>query len=173
MIHTFALAQLRKTFHALLTVALVAGTGGLYATNAAAQSGGDEAAAAKQAIAVRKAAFVLIANNFKPIGDALQGKATYNQAEIVKRAERVAFLSLLLDGAFPDASNLGEPATKSKAAIWTKKADFDKKMKEFQDNAAALAEIAAKESTASADFKAAAKAVAEGCKGCHDAYKAK
>lgn len=129
--------------------------------------------AAKQAIAVRKAAFTLIANNFKPIGEVLQGKATYNQAEIAKRAERVAFLSLLLDGTFPDASNLGTPETKSKPEIWKDKADFDKQIKEFQDNAAALAQIAAKESTASDAFKAAAKAVAEGCKGCHDAYKVK
>ncbi len=129
--------------------------------------------AAKQAVAVRKAAFTLIANNFKPIGEVLQGKATYNQTEIVKRAERVAFLSLLLDGTFPDASNLGEPATKSKPEIWKDKAEFDKQIKEFQDNAAALAQIAAKESTASDAFKAAAKAVAEGCKGCHDAYKVK
>jgi cytochrome c556 len=128
---------------------------------------------AKQAIAVRKAAFTLIANNFKPIGEVLQGKATYNQAEIVKRAERVAFLSLLLDGTFPEDSNLGTPETKSKPEIWAKKADFDKQIKEFQLNAAALAQIAAKESTASDAFKNAAKAVAEGCKGCHDAYKEK
>jgi cytochrome c556 len=144
---------------------------GLYAADAAAPAA--DVAAAKQAVAVRKAAFTLIANNFKPIGEVLQGKATYNQVEIVKRAERVAFLSLLLDGTFPDASNLGEPTTKSKPEIWAKKADFDKQIKEFQVNATALAEIAAKESTASDAFKAAAKAVAEGCKGCHDAYKAK
>ncbi|RYG03103.1 MAG: hypothetical protein EOO07_32240, partial [Chitinophagaceae bacterium] len=37
---------------------------------------------AKQAVAVRKATFTLIANSFKPIGDASQGKVEYNQADI-------------------------------------------------------------------------------------------
>ena len=167
------LLNLKSYLKFLGATLLVTLSSGLYAADAPAQPAVDAAAAAKQAVAVRKAAFTLIANNFKPIGEVLQGKATYNQAEIVKRAERVAFLSLLLDGTFPDASNLGEPTTKSKPEIWAKKADFDKQIKEFQVNAAALAQIAAKESTASDSFKAAAKAVAEGCKGCHDAYKAK
>jgi cytochrome c556 len=170
MTHVSKVAKSLKLLGATLLVTL---TSGLYVADAAAQPAADVAAAAKQAVAVRKAAFTLIANNFKPIGEVLQGKAAYNQADIVKRAERVAFLSLLLDGTFPEASNLGEPTTKSKPEIWAKKADFDKQIKEFQVNAAALAEIAAKESTASDAFKTAAKAVAEGCKGCHDAYKAK
>jgi len=170
MTHVSKVAKLLKLLGATLLVTL---TSGLYVADAAAQPAADVAAAAKQAVAVRKAAFTLIANNFKPIGEVLQGKAAYNQADIVKRAERVAFLSLLLDGTFPEGSNLGEPTTKSKPEIWAKKADFDKQIKEFQVNAAALAEIAAKESTASDAFKTAAKAVAEGCKGCHDAYKAK
>lgn len=153
---------------------LVSTSAGLFAADdAKAQTAAADPAAAKQAIAVRKAAFVLIANNFKPIGEVLQGKAAYNQADIVKRAERVAFLSLLLDGTFPEGSNLGAPHTKSKPEVWTKKADFDKQLKDFQANAAALAQIAAKESTASDAFKNAAKAVAEGCKGCHDGYKEK
>jgi cytochrome c556 len=129
--------------------------------------------AAKQAIAVRKAAFTLIANNFKPIGEVIQGKVTYNQAEIKKRAERVAFLSELLEGTFPESSNLGEPATKSKADIWKKKAEFDKQMKDFETNARALARIAATETTASEAFMSAAKAVGNGCKSCHDDFKHK
>jgi cytochrome c556 len=129
--------------------------------------------AAKQAIAVRKAAFTLIANNFKPIGEVIQGKVTYNQAEIKKRAERVAFLSELLEGTFPESSNLGEPATKSKADIWKKKAEFDKQMKDFETNARALAKIAATETTASEAFMSAAKAVGNGCKSCHDDFKHK
>lgn len=154
---------------------LVSASAGVFAADEPAKQAAPAAgpSPAKQAIAVRKAAFTLIANNFKPIGEVLQGKAAYNQADIVKRAERVAFLSLLLDGTFPEDSNVGAPETKSKPEIWAKKADFDKQIKEFQENAAALAQIAAKESTASDAFKNAAKAVAEGCKSCHDAYKAK
>jgi cytochrome c556 len=127
----------------------------------------------KQAIAVRKAVFTLIANNFKPIGEVLQGKAAYNQAEMSKRAERVAFLSGMLEGTFPEDSNLGAPDTKAKTEIWEKKAEFDKHLKDFETNARALAKTAANETTASDAFKSAAKTVAEACKGCHDSFKSK
>lgn len=170
MTHVSKVAKSLKVLGATLLVAL---SSGLYLADVAAQPAADPAAAAKQAIAVRKAAFVLIANNFKPIGEVLQGKAPYNQAEIVKRAQRVAFLSELLDGTFPADSNLGTPATKTKAEAFTNAADFEKLVKEFQANTKTLALVAAKESTASDAFKTAAKAVAEGCKGCHDKYKEK
>lgn len=127
----------------------------------------------KQAIAVRKAAFTLIGNSFKPIGDAAQGKAEYNQADIQKRANRILVLSEFLDGAFPEASNLGEPDTKTKPDAWTQKADFDKKLKDFQEHAATLAKVSATEKTASDAFKDAFGAVAKDCKGCHDTYKLK
>lgn len=170
MTHVSKVAKSLKVLGATLLVTL---SSGLYLADVAAQPAADPAAAAKQAIAVRKAAFVLIANNFKPIGEVLQGKAPYNQAEIVKRAQRVAFLSELLDGTFPADSNLGTPATKTKAEAFTNTADFEKLVKEFQANTKTLALVAAKESTASDAFKTAAKAVAEGCKGCHDKYKEK
>lgn len=153
---------------------LVAGSASVFAADEPAKAAPAAGPSpAKQAIAVRKAAFVLIANNFKPIGEVLQGKAPYNQADIAKRAQRVAFLSELLDGTFPADSNLGAPDTKTKADAFTNAADFEKLLKEFQANTKTLAQVAAKESTASDAFKAAAKAVAEGCKGCHDKYKEK
>lgn len=128
---------------------------------------------AKQAIAVRKAAFTLIGNSFKPLGDAAQGKAEYNQADIQKRANRVLVISEFLDNAFPEASNLGEPDTKTKADAWTDKAEFDKKLKDFQEHAATLAKVAATEKTASDAYKEAFGAVAKDCKGCHETFKVK
>jgi len=128
---------------------------------------------AKQAIEVREAAFTLIANSFKPIGDAAQGKAEYNQADIQKRANSIVVLADFLDSAFPEASNLGEPDTKAKAEIWTKKEDFAKKLADFKEHAATLAKVAATEKTATDTFKDAFGAVGKDCKGCHDAYKAK
>ena len=127
----------------------------------------------KQAIEVRKAAFTLIANNFKPVGDVLKGTTLFDAAEVQKRTSRVAFLSQLLSETFPDASNVGLPDTKAKAEIWTDRANFDKRLKEFQEHATALAQVAAKESSASDAFKSAATAVAQDCKGCHDSFKAK
>jgi len=172
MSRVFTLASSLKVMGAAL---LIVGSSSVFAADepAKAAAAAPGPSPAKQAIAVRKAAFLLIGNNFKPIGEVLQGKAPYNQADVVKRAERVAFLSLLVDGTFPEDSNLGTPDTKAKAEVWEKKVEFDKLLKEFQVNAATLAQVAAKETTASDAFKKAAKAVAEGCKGCHDVYKEK
>jgi len=128
---------------------------------------------AKQAISVRKATFTLIGNSFKPIADAAQGKAEYNQADIQKRANRIVVLSEFLDGAFPESSNLGEPDTKAKADIWTTKTEFDKKLKEFQEHAATLAKVSATEKTASDAFKEAFGVVAKDCKSCHESFKVK
>lgn len=156
------------------TACLIVGSASVFAADEPAKAAPAAGpSTAKQAIAVRKAAFLLIANNFKPIGEVLQGKAPYNQADIAKRAQRVAFLSELLEGTFPADSNLGTPETKTKAEAFTKKEDFDKLLNEFIANTKTLAAVSAKESTASDAFKNAAKAVAEGCKGCHDKYKEK
>ena len=128
---------------------------------------------AKQAIDIRQAAFTLIANSFRPIGEASQGKIEYNQADIQSRANRILVLTDFLDHSFPESSNLGEPATKTKAEAWTKKADFDKELKKFKDDVASLVKVAATEKTATDAFKTAAGAVAKDCKGCHDNFKSK
>jgi cytochrome c556 len=128
---------------------------------------------AKQAIDARKAIYTLIGANFRPVGAVLQGKAEYDSAEIQKRATRVAFLAGLLNEAYPDISNVGEPDTKAKADIWTNRADFDKRLKDFQDHVATLVAVSSKEKTAGDAFKTAAGAVAQDCKGCHDNFRAK
>ena len=124
-------ASIVSSLKVLGAACLVAGSVNAFAAEPAKAAPAAGPSPAKQAIAVRKAAFLLIANNFKPIGEVLQGKAPYNQAEIAKRAQRVAFLSELLEGTFPADSNLGTPETKTKAEAFTNKEDFDKLLKEF------------------------------------------
>lgn len=138
-----------------------------------AQTAPPTASPSKQAIEARKAVFVLIGQNFKPVGDALQGKVPYDQTQVRKRAERVAFLANLLPESFPDVSNVGEPGTRTKPDAWTNRADYDKRLKEFSEHSATLAQVAARESSASDAFKAAATAVAQDCKSCHDQYRSK
>ncbi len=128
---------------------------------------------ARKAVENRKAVFTLIGNNFKPIGDTLQGKAQYDAAEIQKRAARVAFLADFVGEAFPEVSNTGLPDTKAKSEIWSDRAAFDKKIADFREHVATLAKVSATEKTASDTFKTAAAAVGQDCKGCHDAYKVK
>jgi cytochrome c556 len=127
----------------------------------------------KQAVENRKAGYTLIGNYFRWFGAASKGAIPYDEAEATKRAARIAFLSGIVGEAFPEGSNVGEPDSKAKADIWSNRADFDKKLKEFQTHAQALADTAAKEKGATDAFKAAVAALAGDCKGCHETYKAK
>jgi cytochrome c556 len=127
----------------------------------------------RKAIDVRKAVFTLIASNFQLTGGILKGTTPYDAAAEQKAVGRVAFLSDFLNDAFPDISNLGDPETKAKADIWTNRAVFDKKLKDFQAHASALQQVTATETSASDAFKTAANAVAQDCKSCHDDFRAK
>lgn len=145
----------------------------VFSSTADAQTAAPAPSPSKQAIEARKAAFVLIGQNFRPVGDALQGKAPYDAEQIRKRTARVAFLAELLPETFPDVSNVGEPGTRTKPEAWSNRVDFDKKLKGFREHSAALAQVAARENSASDAFKAAATAVAQDCKSCHDDYRTK
>jgi cytochrome c556 len=152
-------------------VALLLGIGLALAVAAQTPPAGGSPSPASQAIAVRKAIYTLIGSNFKPIGDALKGSATYDSAELVKRATRVAYFAGLVQEAFPDVSSSGD--TKAKPEIWSNRTDFDKRLKDFQTHAQSLVQVAANETPSSDAFKAAAGAVAQDCKGCHDNYRVK
>jgi cytochrome c556 len=127
----------------------------------------------KQAVENRRAAFTLVGNSFRYFGAVTRGVAPFDAAEAKKRADRIAFLSGLIGENFPEGSNVGEPDSKAKTEIWSDRADFDKKLKDFQIHAAALAEVAGKEQSATEAFKTAVAAVGQDCKGCHDSYKLK
>ena len=128
---------------------------------------------AKRALDERKAIFTLIGSNFRAIGEQLQGRGSLDAGEARKRAERLAFLSSLAGDAFSDISNVGEPGTRARPEIWSKRPDFDKAIADFVKHAQALAQVAATQPPASDAFKAAAGAVAQDCKGCHDTFRAK
>jgi len=129
--------------------------------------------AGRQAIETRKAVLTLIGANFRPLGDILKGAAPYDAADTQKRLARLALLSDYLKEGFPDSSNLGDPETKAKAEIWGNRADFDKKLNDFQSHVAALVQVNATDKSASDAFKTAVGAVAQDCKGCHETYRAK
>jgi cytochrome c556 len=154
-----------------LSLSLVAGLGGL--VSAQAQNAPAGPSPTKVAVENRRAAFTLIGNSFRPFGAILRGGANYEQGEAEKRAARVAFLAALIDENFPEGSNVGEPDSKAKPDIWTNRADFDKKLKEFQMHARELADVVAKEKGATDAFKTAVAALGQDCKNCHDSYKLK
>jgi cytochrome c556 len=129
--------------------------------------------ASKQAVENRKAAFTLIGNYFRYFGAVAKGNAPYDEAEATKRAARIAFLAGIVEDAFPEGSNPGEPDSKAKADVWTNRAEFDKKLKAFQADAQALVDVNGKEKNATDAFKASVAALAQDCKGCHETYKVK
>ncbi len=125
----------------------------------------------KQAIDNRKAVFTLIGNNFRPIGEILRGNAAYEAVDVNKYSARVAFLTGFLGEAFPDVSKAGD--TQAKPEVWSDRADFDKRVKDFNEHAVALAQLVAHGGGNTDVFKAAARTVAQDCKGCHDNYRSK
>lgn len=159
---------------AALTLSVAAQTApaaGATATPPAASAAGGPPSASDQAINVRKAIYTLIGNNFGPIGGVLQGKTPFDGAEATKRAERVAFLANLSVEAYPEISKTGN--TRAKPEVWTNRADFDKKLKDFTDHSNALVAVLRKDSKDEDGFKTAAKLVASDCKGCHEDFRTK
>jgi cytochrome c556 len=162
-----------------IIVALLAGASIVMATQAQSQQAAAPAAAptppsaSKQAVENRRAAYTLIGNYFRWFGGVVKGATPYDEAEATKRAARIAFLSGVVEDAFPEGSNVGEPDSKAKPDVWSSRADFEKRLKDFQSHAQALAETTAKEKGASDAFKAAVASLAGDCKGCHETYKVK
>jgi len=119
------------------------------------------------AIHYRQSAFSLMAYNFGDMGAMLKGKKPFDAQAFSLRAENVAALAKLPLEGFIDGSDKGE--TGALAKIWAEKPDFDAKMKQLQQDSAALA-IAAKSDDKKA-LKQAFMKTAKNCKGCHDVYK--
>jgi len=156
---------------AFVATALLAGFGAL--VSARAQNAPAGPSPTKVAVENRRAAFTLIGNSFRQFGAVVKGAVAYDDAEATKRAARVAFLAGILDETFPEGSNVGEPDSKAKADVWSNRADFDKKLKDFQAHARELVEVVAKEKGATEPFKAAVAALGQDCKNCHDGFKLK
>jgi cytochrome c556 len=128
---------------------------------------------AKRAVDERKAIYTLIGSNFKPVGEVLQGHVPYDATELRKRTTRVAFLAGLAGEAFPEVSNAGLPATRAKAEIWSSRAEFDRRLADFAAHAQSLAQVVARGGSSGDEFKAAAGALAQDCKGCHENFREK
>ncbi|HMK89563.1 MAG TPA: cytochrome c [Methylocystis sp.] len=156
-----------------LAIAAQASAQNAQAPAAPAGGGAPQPSPTKIALENRKAAYTLIGNTFRWFGGVARGNVPYNEAEAAKRASRILFLAALPSENFPEGSNFGEPESKAKADVWSNRADFDKKLREFQEHAAALVEVNAKEKGATEAFKAAVATLGQDCKGCHDTYRAK
>ena len=102
-----------------------------------------------------------------PLANTVRGKTPYVKADFERYANRVAQIAPMLLEGFPAGSGVGK--TEAKPEIWTNWADFQRKMKAFETEAAALATL-----SKGGDFekiKVQFSKVGGTCKGCHEKYK--
>ena len=99
-----------------------------------------------------------------------KGEMPFDAAAVARHAQYVEMMSKALPEGF--AKGTGPDAvknTEAKAEIWTKPAEFDTKLKDFQQEAAKLTEVAkgGDEKT----IKAQIGKTAETCKACHKEFR--
>lgn len=124
----------------------------------------------EQILGYRQGNMSLVAANWGPMGAMLKGDLPYSQDLVKTYAKDLAAItSINMMRGYPEGSEGGR--TKAKADIWLDMEDFESKMKELQDAAAKLNDVAM--SGSEADTKAAMKDVGETCKSCHKEYKSK
>jgi cytochrome c556 len=158
------------TIMAIAAYAQSPASGGVPSGRSGAHS--DEPTPGERAIKYRRAVYTVIGGNFRPVGGMLQGTVPFNAADALKRAQRVKVMAGFLDEAFPDISKAGD--TEAKPEIWTNRVEFDKLVKDFNADTAALVATLEKDNKSDIDaFKSAAKEVAADCKGCHEKFRAK
>ena len=117
----------------------------------------------------RRAGMAIIGYNFGSLAAMAQEKKPYNREEAGRNADLVAALAEYPHGFFvPGTEKVGD--TKAKPEVWTRKADFDDKMKKMITEAKQLPQAARSDlATLKKQFGETGKA----CKACHDEYRAK
>ena len=160
---------------ALLAISFLSLGGGFVAQaqNAAAPAAAPAPGQVRAAVEERRAVYKLIGANFRSLGALLKDDGKYDAADVNKRIDREVFLVGLSPDVFPDHSNVGEPDSKAKPEVWSKRADFDQAQKKLQVDLAALKTVNDRDQKLSESFKTALGTVAQDCKACHDDFKLK
>jgi len=108
--------------------------------------------------------------NVVPMAMMVQGKAPYDQAAFLARAQRLDQLSKMAWEGFGPGTDAGAP-TKAKAEIWSDAAGFKKAQDAFQAETPKL--VAAAQSGNMDQIKAAFQGVVKSCDNCHDNFRSK
>ena len=141
-----------------LTLLAIAG----FALPAAAQFAKPE-----DAIKYRKSGMFLQATHFGRINAMANGRAPWDAKAVADNAAVLEVVSRLPYAGFVDGSDKGD--TRAKAEIWSERDKFNAAATKAQDEVAKL--IAAARTGNQDQVKAAAGAVGQACKGCHDTYR--
>lgn len=124
------------------------------------------------AVKYRQAIYQVFAAQTGIMGAMSQGKTPFDAAEINKRAKNIAAVAPMLgETYFPETKDV--KGTKLKASAWDDMEGMGAKGNTFGK---ALGELIAASSKSDFDLakaRPAVGAVLQGCKGCHDDYRAK
>ena len=127
---------------------------------------------AEDAVKYRQSVYQIFSAQAGVIGGMIKGEIPFDAAEINKRATNIGKVAPMLgDTYFPATRDVKE--SKLKEAAWNNMADFQDKGKVFGK---ALGELITASSDPDFDIKSARKtagALFNGCKGCHEDYRAK
>ena len=122
---------------------------------------------AEAAIKYRQSAMALQGNHMGRLGAMIKGDVPFDAKVAAENIEITAVLNRLQFAAFIDGSDKGN--TKAKPEIWTEKDKFSAAVAKSQED---VLKLAAAGKTGNFDqIKAAAGAVGQSCKACHDTYK--
>jgi cytochrome c556 len=121
---------------------------------------------ADAAIKYRQGAMQLQSNHLGRVFAMVNGQVPFDAKVAAEQIEIVSMLNKLQFAAFIDGSDKGN--TRAKPEIWTEKEKFSAAIAKSQDDVTKLA--AAGKSGNLDQIKAAAGAVGQSCKACHDAY---
>ncbi|WP_027848572.1 c-type cytochrome [Marinospirillum minutulum] len=127
---------------------------------------------AEDAVKYRQAIYQVFSAQAGVMGGMVQGKIPFDAAEINKRANNLGKIAPMLgDTYFPATRDVKE--SKLKAAAWSNMEDFQSKGQTFGKALGELIEASGKPGFDAKSARPLVGAVLQGCKGCHDDYRAK
>lgn len=124
----------------------------------------------EEVVEYRQSVYNVIGWNFKPIGAMAKGDVPFDAPAVARHAQFIEMLSKALPEGF--AKGTGPDAvknTEAKPEIWTKASEFDSKLKDFQQEATKLSEVA--KGGDEKAIKAQFGKTAETCKACHKEFR--
>lgn len=145
-----------------LFVTVIAMAGFAAALPAAAQFAKPE-----DAIKYRKGAFTVMAAHFGRVAAMANGRIPFDAKAAAANAEIAHMMAALPFAGFVDGTDKGD--TRAKADIWSERDKFNAAATKMQEEMAKL--NSASKAGDQAAMRAAAGAVGQACKGCHDQYR--
>jgi len=126
----------------------------------------------EDAVKMRRSALTLMSWNFGTLGAMAKGQIPYDQAEAVRRAESVSFLSHLpWEGFVKGTSTQDISDTRALPEVWNQPDKFKSNAERLESETAKLVQAA--KSGDAGQLKTQFGATAKACSNCHDDFRRK